>query len=85
MENDLRMKIKAKLAKVNTAVAGMIDPEVDAEEKQGWITIYNGAMRKIMDEYLAEETPAEAPAEEPAEGEVPIEEDVGGITNAPEE
>ena len=91
MDNELKAKIRAKLNITVQAVQGMMQPDVDDEEKQGWIAIYNGAMRKIMNDYLAEDVPQEAPAEEPSveEGEVAvdaadIQEDVGGITDSPE-
>lgn len=84
MDNELKAKIRAKLNVTVQAVQGMMQPDVDDEEKQGWIAIYNGAMRKIMNDYLAEdEVPPQAPSEEPsAEVAEPVAEDVGGITNA---
>jgi hypothetical protein len=87
MDTELKAKIKAKLNVTVQAVQGMMQPDIDDEEKQGWIAIYNGAMRKIMNEYLADEVPSQAPAEEPVEGEAAVDvsdipEDVGGITNA---
>lgn len=94
MDTELKAKIRAKLNVTVQAVQGMMQPDVDEEEKQGWIAIYNGAMRTVMNVYLADEvvevneTPQEAPAEEPSaeEGEVTadIPEDVGGITDSPE-
>ena len=89
MDSELKAKIKAKLNVTVQAVQGMMQPDIDEEEKQGWISIYNGAMRKIMNDYLADEVPQEAPSEEPSaeEGEaaVDVSEDVGGITNSPAE
>lgn len=84
MDNELKAKIRAKLNVTVQAVQGMMQPDVDDEEKQGWIAIYNGAMRKIMNDYLADdEVPQEAPSEEPsAEAGETVAEDVGGITNA---
>lgn len=87
MDTELKAKIKAKLNVTVQAVQGMMQPDVDDEEKQGWIAIYNGAMRKVMNDYLAEdEVPPQAPSEEPSAeaGEVVVE-DVGGVTNSPEE
>lgn len=83
MDNELKAKIRAKLNVTVQAVQGMMQPDVDDEEKQGWIAIYNGAMRKVMNDYLADDAPQEAPQEEPSAeaGEVVVE-DVGGITNA---
>ena len=88
MDTELKAKIRAKLNVTVQAVQGMIQPDIDDEEKQGWIAIYNGAMKKVMNEYLAEdEVSSQAPAEEPVEGEAAVDvadipEDVGGITNA---
>lgn len=84
MDTELKAKIKAKLNVTVQAVQGMMQPDIDEEEKQGWIAIYNGAMRKVMNDYLAEdEVPPQAPSEEPsAEEEEVVVEDVGGITNA---
>lgn len=84
MDTELKAKIKAKLNVTVQAVQGMMQPDIDDEEKQGWIAIYNGAMRKVMNDYLAEdEIPPQAPSEEPsAEEEEVVVEDVGGITNA---
>ena len=83
MDTELKAKIKAKLNVTVQAVQGMMQPDIDEEEKQGWIAIYNGAMRKVMNDYLAEDVPQEAPSEEPsAEVAEPVAEDVGGITNA---
>ena len=91
MDTELKAKIRAKLNITVQAVQGMMQPDVDEEEKQGWIAIYNGAMRTVMNVYLADEVnevPQEAPAEEPSaeEGEAAadIQEDVGGITDSPE-
>lgn len=70
MDQELKNKIKAKLNLTVQAVQGMMQPDVDEEEKQGWIAIYNGAMRTVMNVYLADEvTPVDAPAENPEEGE----------------
>ena len=55
MDNELKNKIRAKLNITVQAVQGMMQPDVDDEEKQGWIAIYNGAMRKVMNDYLAED------------------------------
>lgn len=84
MDSDIKAKIKAKLNVCAQAINGMMQPDVDDEEKAGWIAIYNGAMRKIMNDYLADE-PAEAPGvpAEPIEEAAPAE-DIGGVTNAPE-
>ena len=69
MDTELKAKIRAKLNVTVQAVQGMMQPDVDEEEKQGWIAIYNGAMRKVMNDYLAEEPLPDAPEEEPTEGE----------------
>lgn len=69
MDNELKMKIRNTIGKINQAVQGMMQPDIDDEEKNGWIMIYNGAMRKIMNDYLAEEPLPDAPAEDPVEGE----------------
>jgi hypothetical protein len=83
MDTELKAKLKAKLNVTVQAVQGMMQPDIDDEEKQGWIAIYNGAMRKIMNDYLADEVPPQAPSEEPsAEAGETVVEDVGGITNA---
>ena len=86
MDNELKNKIRAKLNITVQAVQGMMQPDIDDEEKQGWIAIYNGAMKKVMNDYLADDVPQEAPSEAPSaeEGEVAVDiaEDVGGITNA---
>lgn len=79
MDSDIKAKIKAKLTVCAQAVNGMMQPDVDEEEKMGWVAIYNSAMKKVMNDYLKEEEPA--PVEEPAP-EIP--EDIDGITDAPE-
>ena len=66
MEPDIKAKIKAKLSICIEAVNGMMQPDVDDEEKSGWISIYNGAMRKILTEYLADD-PIPEPVAEPEE------------------
>ena len=89
MDTELKAKIRNKLGIAIQAVNGMMQVDIDDEEKQGWIAIYNGAMRKIMNDYLAEDigeaapAPQAAPSEEPSAeaGEI-VAEDVGGITNA---
>ena len=84
MDTELKAKIRNKLGVAIQAVNGMMQIDIDDEEKQGWIAIYNGAMRKVMNDYLADdEVPQEAPSEEPsAEAAETVAEDVGGITNA---
>lgn len=89
MDQELKNKIKAKLNLTVQAVQGMMQPDVDEEEKQGWIAIYNGAMRTVMNVYLADEvvpvTPQEAPAEGSIEGEATVDfvpEDVGDAAPA---
>ena len=81
MDSELKNKIKAKLNVCSQAVNGMMQTDIDEEEKAGWIAIYNGAMKKILNDYLAEEvvdlTQDVASEDEPAE-------DIGGITNSPE-
>lgn len=75
MDQELKNKIKAKLNLTVQAVQGMMQPDVDEEEKQGWIAIYNGAMRTVMNVYLADEvveTPLDAPAEDSIEGEATV-------------
>lgn len=74
MDSELKAKIKAKLNVCVQAVNGMMQPDIDDEEKLGWISIYNGAMRKVMNEYLADD-PEPVP-EEPVE-------DVGGTMDSP--
>ena len=84
MDTELKAKIRNKLGIAIQAVNGMMQMDIDDEEKQGWIAIYNGAMRKVMNDYLADdEVPPQAPSEEPsAEAGETVVEDVGGITNA---
>ena len=76
MDSDVKAKIKAKLGVCSQAVAGLIQEGIDPEERAGWISIYNGAMRKILNEYLADEPAPEVTPEAP--------EDVDGTQPAPE-
>ncbi len=68
MDNELKDKLRMTIGKINQAVNGMMDPECDDEEKNGWIQIYNGAMKRILNVYLADE-----PA--PEQGEVVLDEE----------
>ena len=78
MDSDVKAKIKAKLGVCSQAVAGLVQEGIDPEERAGWISIYNGAMRKILNEYLADEP--EKPVEEMPAEEIPAE----PVPDAPE-
>lgn len=81
MDSDVKAKIKAKLGVCSQAVAGLVQEGIDPEERAGWISIYNGAMRKILNEYLADEPAPEVPEVAP---EVPEEMPAEPVPDVPE-